>query len=106
MNQYWDRSWEEMRDYARYIPLAPLVALLPFLLNLSYWRAHEGAWVGLYSSLIYGTVIGCVILLCFGSVYAVLTWILIRTGKFYRPPVFVQILLGSFGAMTGMWLVS
>jgi sensor histidine kinase YesM len=95
-----------MRRYLRYGLLAPLVALLPFLLNLTYWQQGRGLWVGLVSSLIYGTVIGVVIFFCFGSVYAALTWILIRTGKFYQPPVLVQIFLGSFGAVTGMWLVS
>lgn len=90
----------------RYGLLAPVVALLPFLLNLSYWRVREGLWYGLVSSLIYGTVIGLIIFFCFGSVYAVLTWIMIKTGKFYQPPVLAQIFLGSFGAVTGMWLVA
>lgn len=106
MNPHWQQYWAEIRRYLRYGLLAPLVALLPFLLNLSYWQQRGGLWVGLVSSLIYGTIIGVVILFCFGSVYAALTWIMIRTGKFYHPPVLVQIFLGSFGAVTGMWLVS
>ncbi|MEP7337075.1 MAG: histidine kinase [Acidobacteriota bacterium] len=106
MNPHWQQYWAEMRRYMRYGLLAPLVALLPFLLNLSYWQQRGGLWVGLVSSLFYGTIIGVVIFLCFSSVYAALTWILIRTGKFYHPPVLVQIILGSFGAVTGMWLVS
>jgi hypothetical protein len=106
MNPHWQRYGEEMRRYLRFGLLAPVVAVLPFLLNLSYWREHGGLRVGLVSSLIYGTIIGFVILLVFGSVYAALTWILIRTGKFFHPPIPVQIFLGSFGAVTGMWLVS
>ncbi len=106
MNPHWQRYGEEMRRYLRYGLLAPVVALLPFLLNLSYWREGEGLWIGFVSSLIYGTIIGFIIFLFFGAVYAGLTWIMVRTGKFYQPPVWVQIFLGSFGAVTGMWLVS
>jgi hypothetical protein len=94
-----------MWRYGRFLPLAPLVALIPFLFNLDYWRAGEGLWVGLYWSLVYGTLIGLIISLCFSLFYAALTWITVRTGRFYHPPVFVQILLGSFGAVTGMWLI-
>src|SRR5436190_7684868 len=85
MNPHWQRYGEEMRRYLRYGLLAPVVAVLPLLLNLSYWRENGGLWVGLGFSLIYGTIIGFVILLVFGSVYAALTWILIRTGRFYQP---------------------
>jgi len=94
-----------MRQYGRFMPLAPLVALIPFLFNLDYWLAGEGLWVGLYSSLVYGTLIGLIIGLFFSAFYAALTWIKVRTGRFYQPPVLAQILLGSLGAVTGMWLV-
>jgi len=90
----------------RFLPLAPLVALIPFLFNLEYWREGAGLWAGLYSSLAFGSVIGLIIGLYFGLFYAALTWIKIRTGRFYHPPVVVQILLGSFGAVSGMWLVA
>lgn len=106
MNPHWQRYWQEMQRYLRYGLLAPVIALLPFLLNLSYWREHGGFRVGMISSLIYGTVIGLIIFFCFGAVYAVLTWIMIKTGKFYQPPIWGQIFLGSFGAVTGMWLVA
>lgn len=106
MNLHWQSYLTEMRRYLRYSFLAPAVALIPFLLNLSFWRENGGVWVGLISSLIYGSVIGVVILLWFSSIYAALTWILIRTGRFYQPPLPVQVLLGSFGAMLGMWLVA
>lgn len=106
MNPHWQRYLTEMRRYLRYSFLAPVVALLPFLLNLSFWRENGGVWVGLISSLIYGSLIGAVILLWFGLIYAALTWILIRTGRFYQPPLPVQVLLGSFGAMLGMWLTA
>jgi len=95
-----------MWRYGRFLPLAPLVALIPFLFNLEYWREGAGLWAGLYSSLAFGSVIGLIIGLYFGLFYAALTWIKIRTGRFYHPPVVVQILLGSFGAVSGMWLVA
>ncbi|HZS03770.1 MAG TPA: histidine kinase [Blastocatellia bacterium] len=106
MNQHWHRYWAELGRYSRPLVLAPLIALIPFLLNLEYWRENGGLWAGLRASLIFGTVIGLTIALFFGVVYAGLTWITVRTGKFYQPPVPVQILLGTFGAVTGMWLVS
>lgn len=104
MNQNWLRFWAEIRRYARYMFLAPLIALIPFLLNLSHWQKH-GLWRGVLSSVIAGSAIGLTITLIFFAFYAALTQIADRTGKFFQPPVFVQILLGSFGAMTGMWLV-
>lgn len=94
-----------MRRYARYLFLAPLVALLPFLLNLAYWR-ERGIWRGLISTLVAGIFIGLVIACLFFSFYAALTWIKVKTGKFYQAPMFTQILLGSFGALTGIWIVS
>ncbi len=106
MNPHWQRYGKEMRRYLRYSFLAPAIALLPFLLNLSFWRENGGVWLGLISSLIYGTVISVVILVWFSLIYAALTWILIRTGRFYQPPLPVQALLGSFGTVLGMWLVS
>lgn len=104
MNQNWLRFLEEIRRYARYLFLAPLVALLPFMLNLSYWR-ERGIWLGLFSSLAAGTAIGLIIAIFFFITYATLTQIKIKTGKFYQPPILFQMLLGSFGAITGMWLV-
>lgn len=105
MNPHWLRFLKEMRRYSRYVFFAPLVALIPLLLNLSYWR-ERGIWRGLVSSLAAGTVIGLTIALFFFSLYAALTWIKIKTGKFYQLPVFIQILVGSFSAMTGLWLMS
>lgn len=105
MNQYWQRYWNEMRQYGRFLPLSPLVALIFFLLNWNYWREQGRVWAGFGMSLLLGTAIGLMIGLVFGAVYAVLTWIAIRTGKFRQPPIFVQILMGSFGALAGMWLV-
>ncbi len=93
-----------MRRYSRYVFFAPLIALLPFLLNLAYWQ-ERGIWRGLFSSLVAGTGIGLTIALFFFAFYGALTQIAVKTGKFYQPPVFFQILLGSFGAITGMWLV-
>ena len=94
-----------MQRYLRYLFLAPLVALIPFLLNWSYWREH-GIGRGVVTSLAAGVVIGLIIAVFFFSVYAALTWIKIKTGKFYQLPVLAQILLGSFSAITGLWLVS
>jgi len=105
MNPHWFRFLDEMRRYSRYVFFAPLVALIPLLLNFSYWREH-GIGRGLVSSLAAGTVIGMTIALFFFSLYAALTWIKIKTGKFYQLPVFIQIMVGSFSAMTGLWLVS
>ncbi len=93
-----------MRRYAPYMFLAPLIALIPFLLNLPYWQ-ERGVWRGLISSLVAGMVIGLIIAIFFFAFYAALTRIAVKTGKFYQPPVVFEILLGSFGAMTGMWLV-
>lgn len=53
-----------------------------------------------------GIAIGLTIAVFFFSFYAALTWIKIKTGKFYQPPIVVQILLGSLAALTGMWWVS
>lgn len=86
--------------------MGPLIALIPFLLNFEYWQENEGVWVGLQSAMTLGIVIGIMISLVFGGVYAGLTWISIRTGKFYQPPIFLQILLGVFAAGMGMRLVS
>ena len=89
----------------RYLFLAPVIALLPFLLNLEYWR-ERGIWRGLFATVLAGIAIGLTIAVFFFSFYAALTWIAVRTGKFRQPPIFVQILLGSFAALTGLWLVS
>jgi len=102
----WHTYKKELRRYLRVLPLAPLVALIPFLFNLEYWQDHGGLWRGMSSSLIYGLIIGLTIGLFFGLFYAALTRIKIRTGKFYQPPVVIQILLGSFSAVTGIWLVT
>ncbi|MFN0109347.1 MAG: sensor histidine kinase [Blastocatellia bacterium] len=104
MNENWLRFWAEIRRYARYMFLAPLIALLPFLLNLSHWQ-ERGLWRGVLSAVVAGSAIGLTIALIFFAFYAALTQIAVRTGRFFQPPVFAQILLGSFGAMTGMWLV-
>ena len=104
MNEHWLRFWQIIRRYSRYFFLAPVVALIPFLLNLPYWQ-QRGIWRGLLYSLVAGTAIGLTIVLIFFAFYAALTQIKIKTGKFYQPPVFFEILLGIFGAMTGMWLV-
>lgn len=85
--------------------LAPVIALLPFLLNLGYWREH-GIWRGLVATIVAGIAIGLTIAVFFFSFYAALTWIAVRTGKFRQPPIVVQILLGSFAALTGVWWVS
>lgn len=85
--------------------LSPLIALLPFLLNLNYWRGR-GIWLGLFSSVLAGTAIGLVVALSFLGFYAALTCIKIKTGKFYQPPIIIQVLIGSFGAVTGMWFLS
>lgn len=106
MNPHWAIYKKEMRHYLRHFALAPLVALIPYLLNLAHWRQHGGLLRGLLYTLLAGTVIGLVIGFFFGGVYAVLTWIKIRTGKFYQPTVIVHILLGCFSAVTGIWLVS
>lgn len=106
MDPHWKRYWAEMRHYSRVLPAAPLIALLPFLINFQHWREGEGVWVGLYSSLIYGIVIGLVILCGFGLTYAALTWITIKTGKFFQPPIPIQVLLGILGALAGIWLVA
>lgn len=105
MNQHWIRFLTEMQRYSRYLFLAPLAALIPFLLNWSYWR-ERGIGRGVVTSLAAGVVIGLIIAVFFFSVYATLTWIKIKTGKFYQLPVLAQILLGSFSAITGLWLVS
>lgn len=94
-----------MRRYVRYLFLAPVIALIPFLLNLEYWR-ERGIWKGLIATLVAGIAIGLTIAVFFFSFYAALTWIAVRTGKFRQPPIIVQILLGSFAALTGMWWVS
>ena len=94
-----------MRRYVRYLFLAPVIALIPFLLNLEYWRAR-GIWRGLFATVLAGIAIGLTIAVFFFSFYAALTWIAVRTGAFRQPPIFVQILLGSFAALTGLWLVS
>lgn len=94
-----------MRRYAPYMLWAPVIALIPFFLNLSYWR-ERGIWRGLILSVISGTVIGLTIAIIFFAFYAALTQIKVKTGRFYQPPVVFEVLLGSFGAMTGMWLVS
>lgn len=94
-----------MRRYVRYMFLAPVIALIPFLLNLEFWR-ERGIWKGLFATLAAGIAIGLTIAAFFFSFYASLTWIAVRTGKFRQPPIVVQILLGSFAALTGMWWVA
>lgn len=94
-----------MRRYVRYLFLAPVIALIPFLLNLEFWR-ERGIWKGLFATLAAGISIGLTIAAFFFSFYASLTWIAVRTGKFRQPPIVVQILLGSFAALTGMWWVA
>ena len=106
MDQNWVNYKNEMQRYVRFLPLAPLIALIPFLFNLEYWREHGGILVGMGLSLIYGTLIGLTINLFFAAFFAALTWIRIRTGKFYQPPMLIGILLGSFGAIIGIWVVA
>src|SRR5262249_53115989 len=91
--------------YGRYTLLTPVVALIPFLLNLQYWQQHGGLWLGFRSSLVGGTIIGLNIAILFTTVYAALTWIAARIGQFYTPPLIINIFLGSLGGISGMWIV-
>ena len=61
MNPHWAIYKKEMRHYLRHFALAPLVALIPYLLNLAHWRQHGGLLRGLLYTLLAGTVIGFVL---------------------------------------------
>jgi hypothetical protein len=104
MDEGWARYWKETRRYLRHLPLGLPIALAGFFLNYDYWNSRGEIKTGLLVSLCSGVIIPLTIMGTFMSVYAVLTVIAARTGRFYKLHLPIYILIGSLATAAGIWL--
>jgi signal transduction histidine kinase len=91
-----------MSYYLRYLPASLPLSLIPFLINLDYWRARGGLWLGLAISQGFGLTVAIVIWLLYAAVFAALTRI--RTGRTFQLPMIFFLVCNGFGMTLGIWV--
>ena len=106
MREEWRKYWHELSRYLPYLPWGLVASMIPFLLNLEYWQERGSLLTGLFISLNSGLIVTLSIWIFLASAYALITVIRVRTGLTLRTTRLFQIIVGSIGTVSGIWLAS
>jgi two-component system, LytTR family, sensor kinase len=104
MNEHWSDYRRELRRYLRLLPIGPPLSLLPLVFTYERWSDEGRLLTGVIVSLCYGVTIPLTNMAMFAAVYAVLTMIAVRTGRFYNRPLIFFVLVATVATVAGIWL--
>lgn len=104
MDEDWKRFAAESRKYLHLLPAAPLIAMVPFVLNIAYWRQENRLLTGLGISMVYAVIMPLSMWTCYGLTYGVRIAVRRRTGGFVRQDLRFHALIGLFALFVGIWV--
>jgi signal transduction histidine kinase len=104
MRDEWKNYWSHILKHSRRLPLGVLVALVPFLLSVQDWKQHDAIRTGLGISVVFGLLMPLTVWSCFAAAYAVRTHLGIKTGRRFKVPISLNVVINAVGTVLGIWL--
>lgn len=105
MNQDWQQFWEHFRTRTKLIVWSLPLSLIPYFFNFPKYWEHGGWWLGLFTSLGFGLLVGGTVWGVFIVVYAVLMGVQKRSGYFPRTTWWFDLAVALCGTVLGILLM-
>ena len=104
MREEWKNFWLQWAKNLRLMPFGPLIAFVFLLIAVPQWRQNGMLLTDLLVLMVYGTVIPVTVALCFAAAYAARLQLSLKTGRAFKVPMPLNILINVVGLATGLQL--